>query len=139
MKSGFTLVEMSLVITLLALIAGIAVPRFSDFRDHVAVDGAVASTEALLSTARHAALRRGILTAVSFDSVAAIITVFSGADTLARRPLGAVHGVRLAVTRDSIAFSPTGMGYGLANTRVIFTRGSVAETLTVSRLGRVRR
>jgi hypothetical protein len=32
-----------------------------------------------------------------------------------------------------------GMGYGAANTRAIVTRGIAAETVTVSRLGRVRR
>jgi hypothetical protein len=43
------------------------------------------------------------------------------------------------VTRDSIAFYPSGLGYGAANTRLIVSRGAAAETVTVSRAGRVRR
>ena len=71
--------------------------------------------------------------------VTAAVTVFAGPDTIERRPLGTVHGVRLTVTRDSIAYAANGMGYGAANTRVILSRGAAAETVTVSRLGRVRR
>jgi Tfp pilus assembly protein FimT len=127
------------VLTIIGLVAGFAVPHFGAFRDAVSARAAATSTVALLSVARHAAIRRAATTAISFDTVTASVTVFAGPDTIERRPLGAVHGVRLAVTRDSIAYAANGMGYGAANTRVILSRGAAAETVTVSRLGRVRR
>ena len=136
---GATLVELAIVLAFLGVVTGIAVPRFLEVRDRVAADAAATSAVALLSTARHAAIRHARVTAVRFDSTTATITVFSTTDTLERRSLAAVHGVIMSVTRDSIAYSPNGMGYGAANTRVILTRGAAAETLTVSRLGRVRR
>ena len=139
MRKGVTLAELTVVLTLVGLVAGMAVPRFGAFRDAVSARAAATSTVALLSVARHAAIRRAMTTAISFDTVAASVTVFSGPDTIEHRPLGAIHGIRLRVTRDSIAYAANGMGYGAANTRVVLTRGAAAETVTVSRLGRVRR
>lgn len=139
MRKGVTLAELAVVLTMIGVMAGFAVPRFGAFRDAVSARAAATSTVALLAVARHAAIRRAITTAISFDTVAAVVTIFSGTDTVERRPLGSVHGVRMTVTRDSIAYAANGIGYGAANTRVILSRGAAAETVTVSRLGRVRR
>jgi hypothetical protein len=38
-----------------------------------------------------------------------------------------------------MAYSASGLGFGAANMRVIVSRGASADTITVSRLGRVRR
>jgi hypothetical protein len=46
--------------------------------------------------------------------------------------------VRLAATRDSMAYLPLGLGYGAANLRAVLTRGRASDTVFVSRLGRVR-
>jgi Tfp pilus assembly protein FimT len=127
------------LLTMLGLVAGIALPRFTRYRDWIASEAAATTTLAVLSTARHAAIRRATITAVTFDSSSALVTVFTGSDTLLRRPLGAIHGVRLRASRDSIAYAPNGMGFGAANTQVILTRGAAADTVTVSRLGRARR
>jgi hypothetical protein len=67
------------------------------------------------------------------------VTVRAGADTILRRRLGAVHGVTLSATRDSMAYAPSGMGYGAGNLRLVLRRRAAAETVFVSRLGRVRR
>ena len=52
--------------------------------------------------------------------------------------LGHAHGVTLASSRDSLAFDVRGLGYGAANLTLVARRGRAAETLVVSRLGRVR-
>jgi len=139
MRRGTTLLEITAVLAILGIMLTVAFPRFAAYRDRVAVGAGTTSAVALLATARYAAVRRATVTAISFDTVAAIITVFSGPDTIERRSLRAAHGVRLAASRDSIAYSPSGMGYGAANTSLVVSRGAAAETLTVSRLGRVRR
>ncbi|HSA57870.1 MAG TPA: type II secretion system protein [Gemmatimonadaceae bacterium] len=136
---GTTLVEIGVILAVIGIAAGMALPRFTSYRDWIAADAAAASTMAALSTARHAAIRRATVTAVRFDTAGAWITVHSGPDTILRRALGVVHGVRLAASRDSIAYAPNGMGFGAANTRLILSRGAAAETLAVSRLGRARR
>lgn len=139
MRNGTTLIEVSVTIGILGLVAGLAFPRFGAYRDRVAVDAASSSMLSLLATARHAALRRATLTAVHLDTSAAIVLVKAGADTIERRPLHEVHGVRMSTTRDSIAYAPSGLGYGAANTQIILRRGAAADTIAVSRLGRARR
>jgi 23S rRNA (cytidine1920-2'-O)/16S rRNA (cytidine1409-2'-O)-methyltransferase len=60
-------------------------------------------------------------------------------DTLLDLPLGARYGIALSSTRDSIAYGPTGRGYGASNTTITIRRNGAADTIVVSRLGRVRR
>lgn len=138
-RRGTTLVEIGIVLAVIGIATGIALPRFTSYRDWIATESAAASAMSALSVARHAAIRRATMTAVRFDTTGARITIFSGPDTILQRSLGTLHGVRLHATRDSIAYAPNGMGYGAANTRLILSRGAAAETLAVSRLGRARR
>jgi type II secretory pathway pseudopilin PulG len=139
MRRGTTLIEIGVTISILGLMASLTFPRFGAYRDRIAVDAATSSTLSLLATARHAALRRATLTAVHLDTAGAIVSVVSGIDTIEHRPLGEVHGVSLATTRDSIAFAASGLGFGAANTQIILRRGAAADTIAVSRLGRARR
>lgn len=139
MRTGTTLIEIGVTVSILGLVAGLAFPRFGSYRDRIAVDVATSSTLSLLATARHAALRRATRTAVHLDSAAGTVSIVAGIDTLERRPLREVHGVEFSTTRDSIAFAPTGLGYGAANTQIVIRRGAAADTIAVSRLGRARR
>jgi Tfp pilus assembly protein FimT len=139
MRLGTTLIEISVTVGILGLMAGLTLPRFGSYRDRVAVHAASSSTLSLLATARHAALRRATRTAVHLDTLTATVSVVAGIDTLVRRPLHEVHGVVFSTTRDSIAFSASGLGYGAANTQIILRRGSASDTISVSRLGRARR
>ena len=79
-----------------------------------------------------------------FDTLTATIVVQAvhgvATDTLLIRPLSAVHpGVTLEASRDSIAYAASGLGWGAANSTVVARHGVAAETVWVSRLGRVRR
>jgi len=139
MRPGTTLIEIGVTVGILGLMAGLTFPKFGSYRDRVAVDAATSSTLSLLATARHAALRRATRTAVHLDTLTATVFVVAGIDTLDRRPLRDVHGVTFSTTRDSIAFSASGLGYGAANTQIILRRGRAADTVAVSRLGRARR
>ena len=78
-------------------------------------------------------------TAVILDSGSASLIVRAYADTISHRRLGSSHSVAFTTTRDSMAYAPNGLGYGASNLTVVLRRGSAAETLFVSRLGRVRR
>jgi type II secretory pathway pseudopilin PulG len=139
MRTGTTLIEIGVTVGILGLMAGLTFPRFGTYRDRIAVDAATASTLALLSTARHAALRRATITAVHLDTATATVTIAAGPDTLERRSLHDVHGITMTTSRDSIAYAGNGMGYGASNTQIILRRGAAADTITVSRLGRARR
>ncbi|MDC6711341.1 hypothetical protein, partial [Leclercia adecarboxylata] len=102
-------------------------------------EGAAAVTVRAMADTRHHAVRRSARTALFLDSATRHLTIVAGPDTVTVHDLAALFGVSLRATRDSIAWSPTGLGFGAANARVILSRGQAADTVTVSRLGRVRR
>ena len=83
-------------------------------------------------------MTRRAVVAVVIDTGSGGLTVRSGSVVIARRGLRTAFGVRVASTRDSMSYDPRGLGYGAANLTVIASRGRAAETLFVSRLGRVR-
>ena len=63
----------------------------------------------------------------------------AGGELLYERDLARAHGVRLDVTRESVTFAPTGLGWGAANTTVVVSRGGRSDTIVTSRLGRMRK
>ena len=139
MRLGMTFIEVSITVAILGVMAGLTFPRFGSYRDRIAVDAATSSTMSLLATARHAALRRATRTAIHLDSTRGTVSIVAGVDTIEQRPLREVHQVEFSTSRDSIAFAPSGLGYGAANTQIILRRGVAADTISVSRLGRARR
>jgi prepilin-type N-terminal cleavage/methylation domain-containing protein len=139
MRRGFTLLELTLSLAIVGVVSTFALPLLSRTRDRAAVHGATSALTSALADGRHLALRLQRRTAVRFDTVQVGVIVHAGSDTLVLAPLGTLFSVSLASSRDSIAFYPTGLGYGAANTRLIVSRGAAAETVTVSRAGRVRR
>lgn len=138
-SAGFTLYEIVMVVTLLLILVIVAVPRYMDLRDRLAVDGAASGVVRALVDARAAAMRLGARAAVAIDTHAASLVVHVQADTLSRIPLRDLFGVTLASSRDSIAYSATGLGFGASNTSLIVRRRFAADTVSVSRTGRVRR
>lgn len=138
-RRGFTLIELTVASAIIGIVSLIALPAVARMRERAAVHGATSLLVSSLADARHQALRWQRRTAVRFDTAHARTVVHAGSDTLVRVALDSLFHVTLASTRDSIAFYPTGLGYGAANTRLIVARGASAETVTVSRAGRVKR
>jgi prepilin-type N-terminal cleavage/methylation domain-containing protein len=139
MRRGTTLPELILVVTIVGILGTIAIPRTVRWRDRMSVRAAALETVATFALARRWSLSRSSRTAITFDTVAATLTVRSFADTIARRDLASSHGVTLSASRDSMAYAPNGLGYGASNLTIVLRRGAAAESIFVSRLGRVRR
>ena len=139
MRHGTTLPELMVAMVVLALLGTIAIVRASAFRDRMSVRAAVGETVSTFALARRWSVTRASRTAVSIDTANAVVVVRSFGDTIVQRRLGAAHGVKLSATRDSMAYAPNGLGYGASNLSIIVRRGVVADTIVVSRLGRVRR
>jgi hypothetical protein len=76
---------------------------------------------------------------VALDTAGGVARLVAEDGPLLARPLRDVYGVRLAANRDSMAYDGRGLGVGAANLSIVVRRGAVAETVVVSRLGRVRR
>lgn len=137
-RSGLTLPELMIVLVIAACLLGVSLPLVHRTMHRAAVTNAGVEVASLLAVARHQAILRRVRAAVRFES-SGVVTVFAAADTFARRDLRTAYGVTLTATRDSIAYGPTGRGYGAANTTVVLRRGGAHDSVVVSRLGRVRR
>ena len=138
MRHAFTLIELTVTLCILSILSAIAIPRAGRFLDRIQVHGAVIEIESLFSTARHMAIARRAQTTVEVDTAAQAIYVSAGGGRLRDAKIGADHDVRLSATRSGMSYSATGMGYGAANLSVVVRRNSVADTVFVSRLGRLR-
>lgn len=136
-RGGTTLLEVAAVLVLIGILAGIAVPRLHASVARTAARAAAVDVALLLSAARQMAATSIDGAAVRFDTAAATVRLTVGGDTVRTLPLDG-HGVSLRASRDSIAYDARGLGYGAANVRVVLSRGTAAETLVVSRLGRLR-
>ena len=138
MRLGFTFIETVLVLCLTAILAGLAIPALVGMRDRLTVSMAAMDTTTALSDARSVALAGARRTAVHMDALRNTITVVTDSDTLRTLHLDE-YGVALRTTRDSIAFGPTGIGWGAATATITLTRGRASTALAISRLGRIRR
>jgi prepilin-type N-terminal cleavage/methylation domain-containing protein len=137
--AGMSLVEVLLVLVIVAVLTSLALPPYVAVRDRASVNSAATAAVAAFDAARTLALTRGRHAAIRIDTLAGRVVVHSGVDTVLRVPLGASWRVRLSASRDSSALAPDGLGYGAANLSLIIMRGAAADTVTVSRLGRVTR
>ena len=137
-RSGFTLAEQTVVIAVMGVLAAIAVRSIGRQLDRIAVRSAAREARDVFAAAREFAVARGVRTAAQIFPLSAEVSAHAAADTILSRQLGTLHGVALSTSRDSMAYSPSGLGYGASNLRIIVVKHVAAETVTVSRLGRVR-
>ncbi|MDH3496164.1 MAG: hypothetical protein OER21_05335 [Gemmatimonadota bacterium] len=139
--AGFALVELVVVLGLTAALLLLAAPRWLQWQDRTRVSRAAVELAQFYQAARYAAILRATRVRIEFtgDTLAAVYEHAAGDSAFLERPGPARHGVSLSATRAAIRIGPTGLGYGAANTTLIVRRGAAADTLTTSRLGRLKR
>jgi Tfp pilus assembly protein FimT len=138
-RQGLTVVELVLVCTFTGLVAGIAVPRAISMVDALRIRQAAHEVAGAVTLARAVAIRRGAHARLILDGPQARLRIESGTDTIHQRDLRALHRVSLRASRDTITYAANGTGYGIANSTIVVSLGARAETVTVSRMGRMRK
>jgi hypothetical protein len=136
---AYTLVELVVVLSVLALVSAIGVRALGRQLDRLAVGSAIAEAAGAVARARDEALARHAMVSLRIDTAEGSLILHTGGARIARHALAHAHGVSLGASRDSVVFDARGLGYGAANLTLVARRGSAADTLVVSRLGRVRR
>ncbi|MFN5583243.1 Tfp pilus assembly protein FimT/FimU [Gemmatimonas sp.] len=130
------MIEQLLIMAILAVVSTLMVASGLPLLQAAAVETATRETADLLAYARDHAVAASTRTAVRFDAPRGDVLVHVGPDTIARGSF-ARTGVQISASRDSMAYAPSGLGVGAANLRIILSLGARADTITVSRLGRV--
>jgi Tfp pilus assembly protein FimT len=117
-----TLAELVTILAIIGIVTAFTVPRVISWVDRAAVRRSAGEVVAFYDRARLEAMVRGARVRVEFhaDSLRAVLEDGSGA---------VVSVIRI---------HPNGLGAGGANTRLVVRRGAAAESLTTSRLGRLR-
>jgi Tfp pilus assembly protein FimT len=115
-----TLTELVTILAIIGIVTAFTVPRVVSRLDRVAVRRSAGELAAFYDRARLEAMVRGARVRVEFhaDSLRAVLEDGSGAVV--------------------IRIHPNGLGAGGANTKLVVRRGAAAESLTTSRLGRLR-
>jgi prepilin-type N-terminal cleavage/methylation domain-containing protein len=135
--AGFTLPELLVVLLLVSVVLGLAFVRLGAAADRAAVRAAVSEAASVFAAARNAAIYRRAPVAVRIDTISAMLSTRADTILLTHRDLRAL-GVSMSASRDSMAFDARGFGVGAANLSLVLRRGRAADTLFLSRLGRVR-
>ena len=129
---------MVVALAMMAVLLSIGFQRFATLRDATSVRAAVGDLGSTFSLARQLAVSRRRVVAIVLDTGRGVVEVRSAGSRILRRELGTGYGVHLGSNRDSAVFDARGLGYGLSNLSVAIRRGHFVDTLTMSRLGRVR-
>jgi prepilin-type N-terminal cleavage/methylation domain-containing protein len=137
--SGFTLLELVVVLALMSLGFSVLLPAARSQRDRMAVLGAREEVAGLLHRTRGEALARGGAELI-LNSLPPTAEIVANDDTLAAARLEKEYGVTLHLSRGrastSLAFGPMGLGRVSSQT-LRFRRGDEEALLVVSSLGRV--
>jgi Tfp pilus assembly protein FimT len=132
---------MVVVLALVAVLVATVVPRLGPVFDRIATEAAARDLTTAIAVAREAAVMQGTRARLHIDPESLWIEREepAGWTPFARWPGPETAGVALSVSNSQLVFGPLGVGWGLSNTRVVLRRGSQTETITTSRLGRVKR
>lgn len=137
-RTATTLLELTLVMTIVGICLAIVAPHFASLRDQAAVRGATGEISATFSLARETAIARRAMVAIVLDTASGSIEVRSRGQLIRRRALADIYGIGMGSNRDSAVYDPRGLGYGAFNLTIVVRRRAAVDTLTASRLGRVR-
>jgi prepilin-type N-terminal cleavage/methylation domain-containing protein len=150
-RTGFTLLEVMLVVVIIGVIAMVGVPKMKDAIQKTNVRSARSATATYVSTARQAAIQRGCRGVVHFSSGASgtvwvtvcprMSTTGSGTiDTIGVvSKMAKLYGVTMSETRDSVEFDPRGLNLNNATTVTVRFAGSMGTTdsIVVNQVGKV--
>ena len=139
MRTGVTVLELLTVLTTIGIISLVAVPRVVGWWDGLLTQRAAREVALFYSRARLGAVFRAQRVRIEFTEESLRAFIDNGSDSaFLHQPGPGRGGVSMSASRPVIRLAPTGFGWGAANTKLVLRRGAAAESLTTSRLGRLK-
>ena len=151
-ESGFTILDIIIVITIVALLAGITFPQIGKMQTRFAVRGYVNTFMSLHSMARTTAVRQGRVAELHIDAAndlfwVEVDTTVDGSGVM--DTVGVVvdvsdMGVDLRSSQTLLCFDGRGLastaaGCATGGAAIAFIRGAEADTIATTPLGKIRR
>ncbi len=143
-RSGFTTIEMAIVVVIIGLIALIGFPKIRQTLDKTNLRSARAAVGTLAGTARAAAIQRACRSVLHFAGNTVWVTTACPAkvDTVSGvQDLQARFKVTLAASRDSVQYDPRGLSMdAFPSNTVVRLTGSVTtnrDSVMINPIGKV--
>ena len=143
-RSGFTAIEMVIVVTLIGLIALIGFPKIRQSLDRTNVRSARDAVGTLAGTARAASIQRGCRSVLHFTANTVWVTTAcpTKVDTVSGvQDLYARFKVTMSASRDSVQYDPRGLSMdAFASNTVARLTGSVTtnqDSVMINPIGKV--
>jgi len=142
-RRGFTLIEVVIVLTIIGIMASVAIRAIGSSSVKGSVRSAMDALATMHAVAKQSAIQRGRQTKLVLSStnmnvqILARNTAGTGWDTVQTTEFDDRFNVSLRSTRDTLTFNPRGIGGELSATTVILYRSTFSDTLTISAAGRL--
>jgi prepilin-type N-terminal cleavage/methylation domain-containing protein len=153
-RSGFTILELLIAISIMGTLSAIAIPNMITWRNNAQFNGAVNTLAGDLAVAKQSAIRNNAAVVITFTNMGYTIFIDTGdgaggvpnstqdADERALRSRILPNGVAIDLGASTFAGNFTQFnGTGRCNTanvgRVVISQGSGQSSVAVNRLGRV--
>ena len=138
MRRGVTLLELVLVLVIVGLVAGNAVPRIQRVADSLAVHRAALEIVSAHRRARMSAILQNRLLELTIRPDTLAIRAAGDTGVLWHAAGPDAESVTLTGPTRALVFSPVGLTVGVSNATYRLSRGTATRTIIVSRLGRLR-
>ena len=139
-RSGFSLVEILIVIAIMGIVAMMALPKLGNMNDRNQMRSAKDGIAAKISRARNAAIATGRPSKFYVEGDSMRISLFNGSLETHKDSINLYRqfGVHVASSAFSITFDGRGMTSGTANV-IKFTRRAITDSLCISPIGLINR
>ncbi len=145
-RSGFTAIEMIIVIVIVGIMMTIALPYLRNSSAKASVRGAADEISRLYAMGRAVSIQRGKTAKLALNSGASTAVILAakvnatGWDTIgAVENLNSRYGVTFTESADTLYFSPRGIGVNLSNTLIIITNNAFSDTVIIYPTGTIKR